>query len=163
MYYSQSGEDEFLNDTYFNNKRDGIYIENNKEYRSICNGFICCDKGNTELLTTIFNIVYNVSLQYYGLTPFCPTGPRLLGKYINFNNFIYSHGGIIGDSKIRNINTNENIIEFYKDYEVDRPLNDNYYINLWNNKNIYNICDIELSKVYLEINNYMQLRTKLSS
>ena len=143
--------------------RDGIYIENNKEYRSICNGFICCDKGNTELLTTIFNIVYNVSLQYYGLTPFCPTGPRLLGKYINFNNFIYSHGGIIGDSKIRNINTNENIIEFYKDYEVDRPLNDNYYINLWNNKNIYNICDIELSKVYLEINNYMQLRTKLSS
>ena len=27
MYYSQSGEDEFLNDTYFNNKRDGIYIE----------------------------------------------------------------------------------------------------------------------------------------
>jgi len=27
MYYSQCGEDEFLNETYFKNKRDGVYIE----------------------------------------------------------------------------------------------------------------------------------------
>jgi FkbM family methyltransferase len=27
MYYSQAGEDEFLNNTYFKNKRGGIYIE----------------------------------------------------------------------------------------------------------------------------------------
>ena len=27
MYYSQSGEDEFLNENYFKNKRDGVYIE----------------------------------------------------------------------------------------------------------------------------------------
>jgi hypothetical protein len=27
MYYSQAGEDEFLNSNYFKNKRDGIYIE----------------------------------------------------------------------------------------------------------------------------------------
>ena len=27
MYYSQCGEDEFLNNNYFKNKRDGIYIE----------------------------------------------------------------------------------------------------------------------------------------
>ncbi len=27
MYFSQSGEDEFLNNNYFLNKKDGIYIE----------------------------------------------------------------------------------------------------------------------------------------
>jgi mannosyltransferase OCH1-like enzyme len=48
-----------------------------------CDGAVFYTKPDNEILDeAIFQIVYNIENEYYGLTPLCPTGPTAWGKAI---------------------------------------------------------------------------------
>lgn len=56
-----------------------IYDKDNKEHQSITTGIITCEKRNKVMLNCIFQIIKNVSCQYYGTISYIVTGPQLLG------------------------------------------------------------------------------------
>jgi glycosyltransferase involved in cell wall biosynthesis len=131
--------------------RDGKIVKNGIEYASIYNGLMICKKKNPSLLNTIVNVVYNVSTKFMGDNPWESTGPRLLGTNCNIlvtaADFIYNNSQ--GKDTIRD--TNGKIISVhYPEYREEQKsaLQVGYYINLWNNKTIYNDCNIDLLKIY---------------
>jgi len=133
--------------------RDGKFKKNNIEYASIYNGMIICKKGNPSFLNAIVNIVYNVSTKFMGMNPWQPTGPFLLGNNldIEYNNIDFTFGSFNGSEKISYI-TGKLISTNYPEYrdEQKSTSEQEYYIDLWNKKSIYNDCNIDLLKIYNE-------------
>ena len=127
---------------------DGTYLDNDIQRTSIYNALMICQQNNPILLKTIIQIVYNISNNYYGHSPYCVTGPQLVGKiYDNeHKNKPYIeliHYGPIGDETIKNSN-NIVICDHYKQYIIDNTKN---YVNDWNDKKIYNEKQMELIKI----------------
>jgi mannosyltransferase OCH1-like enzyme len=111
---------------------------------SIFNSLIVSEKGNIFLFKAIRNIVSNVNKRFYGSTPLCPTGPRLLGKIAIRNNFQgvnidlnhYRYGGYIIYKKRFIISTE------YPEYNNERTntykkINTKRYDKLWTERAIY--------------------------
>jgi hypothetical protein len=128
---------------------DGDILIDNKKYCSICNGFMILKKNNINILKCILNIVSNVSKLFYGSTPWDITGPRLVGR--NFLIKLYSDDIELYFSKesiIKTCKGNHNVLKFYDDYNLDRKKDNNYYVNLWNKKLVF---DISKQKILSEI------------
>ena len=116
---------------------------------SIYNGVLICKKHNVVILQTLLNIVYNVSNNYYGDTPYSVTGPLLIGKIFEIYNkpvFELSHYGPKSNETIRK--SDKIIFTHYKEYrqEQSSTIKNPYYENAWYDKNIYNnnnkLCEI---------------------
>jgi mannosyltransferase OCH1-like enzyme len=130
----------FIDKEYF--VSDGKYTdENNIQKQSIYNGFMVCEKKSEILIKCINNIISNVKNEYYGITPWDVTGPRLLGhyyeKYYKNDKLILTHN----NCEIK-INFDEIVLDFYKEYSEEKfalcgGSKENYYYDMWKNKNIY--------------------------
>lgn len=108
-------------------------------YGSIYNGFIIAKKANPLLLDCIMHIVYNVSKQNYGESPWCVSGPKMIGKHIGDSSALVHWGrtGLfeyISDSSLQEENTN--IITIYKEYKQEAQ--PGLYMDLWKKRQIYN-------------------------
>ena len=104
-------------------------------------GFMVLEKGNPLLLDCIVHILYNVSTQYYGTTPWCVTGPKLLGKHCYGKPHELGHYGITGQHEY--VSQQEtNILSHYKEYRQEQK--GAYYADLWKSKKIYR-CSIDLN------------------
>jgi len=131
---------------------DAFFQFNGKTYSSICNGLITSKKNNKFILNCIINIVYNVANKYYGISPYHPTGPQLMG--INYGKLLestyYRHSG---NWDMQYIYTSDNVrictqYPEYRDEQSKIKVNGVYYKDLWKEKAIYLDCDINLEKIY---------------
>lgn len=101
----------------------------------IYNALIVCKSGNPILKEGIDQIVKNVKARYYGRGPLSPTGPEMLGRIVaNYNltlemKYPNNHPEHI-------MYKNRLILRNYPEYRREQGGKD-YYITLWNNKNIY--------------------------
>lgn len=110
----------------------------------IYNALICALPGNQTLLNCIHQIVKNVNNNYYGNTCVDPTGPGLVGKFIDNN-----QRKQIQLQHIWNTPTNDKfilynniaILKMYKDYYHEQHIHKKvtHYSDLWNNRNIYRL------------------------
>jgi mannosyltransferase OCH1-like enzyme len=103
----------------------------------IYNAFMICKAGNPFLLKCIQNLVQNVKSRYYGSSYLSPTGPELLGRVA------IKYGFKLPIDLIYPLRFNEHImynntliIRNYVGYRNEQK-KDDYYINLWNNRNVY--------------------------
>jgi len=119
------------------------YFVSDGEFRgtlhSIYNGLIACKAQNTILKQAIDKIVSNVSMQYYGDTPWCVTGPRMLAPIyhdaVDKEPLYLSHMGPVSNEHI--VMAGKTILENYKEYRKEAPIGAAYYISLWNARDIY--------------------------
>ena len=114
---------------------DGNFKKAGIQYSSVYNGLITSKPSNPFLLKAIVNIVINVSKQFYGQTPYEPTGPHMLGKHIEPDyTFLLTHHGPKNNETIWFHNT---LIMTecpeYRSFLKDRP----YYADMWTKRDIY--------------------------
>jgi mannosyltransferase OCH1-like enzyme/glycosyltransferase involved in cell wall biosynthesis len=104
---------------------------------SVYNGFMVSKPQNPLLLRAIVQIVLNVKNKYYGETPWCPTGPRLLGPIVKkASNKEPLYMAQYGPKTSEHIKLGSNIVFVeYPGYrsEYTQP----YYVDLWNSRDIY--------------------------
>ena len=117
---------------------------------SIYNSFLICKKNNIVLLKSILQIVYNVSIEYYGTTPYSITGPLLIGKiHESYNNTRLQliHYGPKSNETIRMLN-DDVVCDNYKEYreEQKESMTTSYDI-AWSTKKIYNETQKKLSQI----------------
>jgi mannosyltransferase OCH1-like enzyme len=128
--------------------------------KTIANSIMYSTSKNKFLLDAIYEICDNINKLYYGNTPYCPTGPNLLGKIFfnqkDFNDYelgycvdldngkpspTFGYYYIMPNKKILGIAKNENSkflnIKQYENYRYT-----------WNQKNIY-IINKNMKKIYL--------------
>jgi len=142
------------NKEYFCN--DGTFEwDDGKQHQSITTGFIFCKKNNEIMLTSLINIVYNVSKKYYGKSPWVVTGPQLLGLNYEMSlpttPLVLSHYGPVGDQKV--IFNEKEIFRFYQEYRTEQCINSTFkhYIDSWNERNVFEPCDdMDLFQICLE-------------
>jgi mannosyltransferase OCH1-like enzyme len=114
--------------------------------RGVYNGFMVSQPKNYFLLQAINQIVENVSQSFYGLNSLQPTGPQLLGRFIQNQNSNIDLSYL--DSKIYN-NKKECILftdDSYRDQQNKNGKN-KHYGTLWDEKNIYYHFDSSLSSI----------------
>ena len=139
----------FMNKEYFANAG---YLEHNEKRIGIYNAFMICKKNNPILLKSIINIVYNVTIKYYGRTPYSITGPLLIGKIFETSEdkpcLSLIHYGPKYSETIR-LSNDEIVCEHYKEYRMEqRNVNVKHYEQLWIEKNIYNEKQCDLINIY---------------
>jgi len=138
----------FLDKEYFAN---GGYIHNEKRRIGIYNAFIICKKENPILLNSIIHIVFNVVKKFYGITPYCITGPRLIGMIVESSNnrpcLDLIHYGPKSNERICIGNTI--VCDHDKEYRLEqKELKTKYYADAWNDKEVYNETQSELADIY---------------
>jgi mannosyltransferase OCH1-like enzyme len=103
--------------------------------RCIYNALMVCKAGNPILKEGIDQIVQNVKERYYGSCFLSPTGPEMLGRIVaNYNVTLemkYPH-----NYPEHIMYNNRLILRNYPEYRLEQGRKD-YYIDLWNKKNIY--------------------------
>lgn len=118
--------------------------------KGIYNALMICKAGNQFLWKAIQNIVENVSTLFYGINPLEPTGPLLLKKLIDKEDFELTHKELYC-SKYVNYTINSDyelkyfiyytgipILTFSKEYrELQKQLSKKTYSLLWEDRNIY--------------------------
>lgn len=134
---------------------DGTFQFKGTTYNSICNGLISVKKNNKFLLNCIANIVYNVANKHYGETPWQSTGPQMMG--INYGKLLdpssYVHTGTWSMQYITT-SDGEKICAQYPEYRNEqKEISSNglpgvFYKELWNQKNIYLDCNIDIQTIY---------------
>jgi mannosyltransferase OCH1-like enzyme len=139
----------FMDKEYFG--YDGSYMENNKSRISICNGLLISKKNNCILLKGIIHIVFNIIKNFYGNTPYCITGPRLIGHIVETSilrpDLSLTHHGPIGNQKIK-LN-NDIVIDFYKEYNNERAqLSKLHYTDAWKQKLVYSNYQEHILDIY---------------
>jgi mannosyltransferase OCH1-like enzyme len=106
---------------------------------SVYNALLVCLPRNEKLLNAINKIVFNVKNKNYGINSLHPTGPRLLGDIISYdekklfdmyhkcnkNKLIFLNGYVV--------------LKSYNGYESDQNNNakTSHYSSLWASKRIY--------------------------
>jgi len=112
---------------------------------SVYNGFMVSKHQNPMLLQGIVQIIKNAKNFYYGETPWCPTGPRLLGRLykdaIDKEPLYMAHYGPQNYEHIK-LGTNT-ILEEYPGYRAEHS--GIYYQDAWASRAIYN-NEIDLSR-----------------
>ena len=131
-----------------------LYNFIDKEYyvfdggNNIYNAFMISEPGNKFLLESILNIVHNVANNFYGNTPWEPTGPGLIGKYYDWSNKPYfTH---YGPKQSETVHDNENniILKHCDNYREEQELlKTEYYFELWNTKSIYSNNSFDYNQV----------------
>ena len=121
--------------------------EENKNKKCMQNAFIGSQKGNIVLKKAIEKCITNISNKYYGNSPWDITGPCILGNAFRENKDLmknYKVGFTFTDEKDGpsfNIDDKKVIINkccVSKDVPGTSFNNGNNYIELWNNKEVYN-------------------------
>jgi mannosyltransferase OCH1-like enzyme len=111
----------------------------------VYNALIVSLPKNEILLKCIQKIVENVKNNYYGNNALYPTGPGLLGSFLN-DQHINQLNMYFTETKVENrinefyiVYNDITILKYYKGYreEQSRYQQNSYYTDLWNNKNIY--------------------------
>jgi mannosyltransferase OCH1-like enzyme len=124
------------------------YVKDRPKPFSIYNALMVCRKGNNFLHYSIQQICYNVVTEYYGKSSLDVTGPVLLGNII----LKKKYNLIVDLIHIRNIDDKDGYILYngnrimkteYAQYFKERiqcydKINTKRYVDLWNEKNIYN-------------------------
>jgi mannosyltransferase OCH1-like enzyme len=130
---------------------DGTFVFEGQKTKSLLNGVLFCKKGSLILLYSIINIIYNVCNNVLGNNPWHPTGPQLLGtNYKRSKNtapidYYFYNGSIQKNDGTPVAQTLINYIDVYRNCE---KIKDNYYVDLWNKRCIYEKCEIDLEHVY---------------
>lgn len=109
--------------------------------RGIYNAFMVCKKGNPILMNAIKRIVENVKNQFYGNNPLEVTGPELLINYFDEDtiNRLDFYLELNQDNTCKIMNDNKCVLFMYQEYfeERNRYQKNEYYLNLWRNRAIY--------------------------
>ena len=109
--------------------------------RGIYNAFMVCKKGNPILMNAIKRIVENVKNQFYGNNPLEVTGPELLVNYFDEDtiNRLDFYLELNQDNTCKIMNDNKCVLFMYQEYfeERNRYQKNEYYLNLWRNRAIY--------------------------
>jgi mannosyltransferase OCH1-like enzyme len=131
-------------------------INDNITNNGIYNGLIACTPNHPLLKYAIDESVIRIKNKYYGKNPLDITGPLLFeycfNKLYNISSSEYLKNQNIHSIKMLHLhNTNSNIIKYNKNIVASRTFssyynkyNDNtiksssYYVNLWNNRLVYN-------------------------
>ena len=147
-FYNGTNLNIFLDKEYFAN---GGYVENGISRIGIYNAFMISKKGNPILLNCIQHIVSNVATKFYGRTPYCVTGPLLLGKIVEASkarpNLDLIHYGPKLNETIRI--SNNIICKHYKGYRDEQNLlNTKHYEQAWNDREIYNENQLILTDIH---------------
>ena len=125
--------------------------EDGKVHKSVTTGFIFSKRKTPFMLNCIIDIVYNVSMKIYGLSPWIVSGPQLLGinyEYVYGNTQLpLTHYGPMGSQRV--VYREQTVFTFYKEYRNEQQTtNYKHYIDYWKEKNVYNPCEIDLVKIY---------------
>lgn len=130
--------------------RDGIYVnEKGQECVSVFTGLLVCKPKNQIMLQAICKIVQHVSQQFYGVTPWDPTGPRMIGtiftKCMKDTPFQMKHYGTLkGSSTIVYCGTP--ILETYPEYRTEQSTT--YYVDHWTKKTVYKSNGLYVQSLY---------------
>jgi mannosyltransferase OCH1-like enzyme len=122
------------------------FVLDDLTHLSIYNGFMVSKPQNPLLLQAIVQIVLNVKNKYYGETPWCPTGPRLLGPIVkkasNKEPLYMTHYGPKNSEHIKL--GSKTVFNEYPGYrsEYTQP----YYADLWTSRNVYK-SDLNITMV----------------
>lgn len=126
----------FMNDGTFTGSDGNIH-------RSVANGLIAVRPNNTIILRTLVQLVINVSLCKYGISPWAVTGPQLLGSFweeIYTSKPELTHTVIDYNGKRQRVLMFEGrvIFTFYEEYFTERSAEAHTnYQQMWHAKNIY--------------------------
>jgi mannosyltransferase OCH1-like enzyme len=106
---------------------------------SVYNALMVCLPHNNKLLTAIHKIVFNVKTKNYGINCLHPTGPRLLGDIISYNEkktFDMYHKCL--KNKVIFLN-GYIVLKSYDEYASEQSKNakTGHYSSLWAAKRIY--------------------------
>jgi mannosyltransferase OCH1-like enzyme len=113
----------------------------NEPNKGVYNGFMMSLPRNKKLFIAIQQIVFNVSLKYYGKSPLDITGPIMFGKL-----FPYEYKK---NSQVRRYVGNQGngvslcgviILDEYKEYRSEQNIvqGHSHYWQAWDNKDIFN-------------------------
>ncbi len=138
---------------------DGTFTENNILFNSIYNGFMVCKKNSSFLLNAINQLVENVKNRRYCATQWAVSGPQMLGKLFNENDysFMLKHYGPI-EREVITLNE-KIIIVMCQNYRLEQKISIiPHYYDLWKNKKIYKTSRMNIFLPYYgKFPNYFQL------
>ncbi len=128
------------------NKKINVKEQWNRKYLkdAVNNGLIILPPGDTIMFKMITAIYENTEKNFYGNRASEITGPYLYGKFFNtddIDNMKYYYYEKNNRGFIRDIETNKDILAFYKDYRKDQRNNNHnqkYWQEMWRDKEIYN-------------------------
>ena len=133
---------ESINGFKYKDITDKEYFVQDREDFGIYNALLICKKNNKILEKSIKQIINNVKNKYYGINALSPTGPTLVRRFFNQDEFDNLEMKMVGDfsdnTDINIIFKDKKILKMYKGYRDEQKTHGKKeYYNLWNEKNIY--------------------------
>jgi len=119
---------------------DGFHAEDSTY--SIYNGIIIVKQNNEFILKSMIRLLYNVSINYYGVSCYDVSGPSMFryiyNEYEKKYQFELFHYGPVDNERI--IYKNKIILNHYDEYRIEQKKNElnKHYSILWENRQIYN-------------------------
>jgi len=115
-----------------------------------------CRPKNDILLKAILSIVFHVSNNFYGLSEYDVTGPKLIGQIAHsarhsFPPMRLTHYGPKGNEVVRLANNNEIVLDHYPEYRMEQFTSSSlkYYSDSWQKKDIYEpTTRMQLENIY---------------
>jgi len=131
-----------VNDFKLINLTNKEYYVKDRPEKCIYNALLAILPNNETMLKCINQIVENVQNNYYGDNPLSPTGPLLLGSFLNndyIQNLNLKFKRFENENKEYILLNDEIVLKNYEEYrdEQSKSQINKHYGELWWNKNIY--------------------------